>query len=274
MPTPKLPGAGRWYPRRTAHSTTGILLWDAADLGKFSVVGDWMHSCHLGVLLIVIGCAFEELASGYEGHSAEQAAALWSDAQRKHREPGLQELAYTLTRRLFRGYTTEYARLRHVSAAEAVNLPPACTALCCEVNNGSEHDVRRLIVLEALERCEDLLRAAGCEWLFDQATAAALETSRESILLHLSALSHMCMVDGHSWLPGHCRGTRSLAPLLPHVSPEPFARCGLTCFRTPWAASCSVPTETSQARLRKTLAGRWLNKYRLAAALRFGRSVI
>ena len=55
--------------------------------------------------------------------------------------------------------------------------------------------MRRLIVLEALERCEALLRTAGCELFFDEATAAALEAAGESILLHLSPVSHKCMVE-------------------------------------------------------------------------------
>ena len=79
---------------------------------------------------------------------------------------------------------------------QSASRPLVRTVLCREVNNGSEHDTQGLIVLEALERCEALLRAASCELSFDEATAAALEATGNSILLHLSALSHMCMVEG------------------------------------------------------------------------------
>ena len=51
-------------------------LWGAIGLNRFSVVGDWMHSCHLGVLLNAIGGAFDELAKTYAGRGAEQVAAL------------------------------------------------------------------------------------------------------------------------------------------------------------------------------------------------------
>ena len=68
--------------RRTMVSPEGCAfdnghpVWDAAGLSRFSVVGDWAHSGQMGVLPIVVGGAFEELASGYEGNSAEQAAAV------------------------------------------------------------------------------------------------------------------------------------------------------------------------------------------------------
>jgi hypothetical protein len=230
-----------------------------------------MHSGHLGVFPIVIGGAFEELASGYEGNSAEQAAALWNDVQRKHRELGLQKLVYTLTGSMYRGSTTEYARLRHVRAAEAVSLLPVSTALCREVNNGSEHDVHRLLVLEALERCEALLRTAGCELFFDKATAAALEAAGESILLHLSALSHMCMVEGILRYPVTVK-----AHALWHLCCRTFSLNprAVWCYviedfmgRVVQCASRSVAGTATQGIGRKVD-----ENYRLVAALRFGRS--
>jgi hypothetical protein len=98
---PEAPWRGTMVSPEGCAFDNGHPLWDAAGLSRFSVVGDWMHSGHLGVLPIVIGGAFEELASGYEGNSAEQAAALWNDVQRKHRELGLQKLVYTLTGSMF-----------------------------------------------------------------------------------------------------------------------------------------------------------------------------
>jgi hypothetical protein len=67
---PEAPWRGTMVSPEDCALDNGHPLWDAAGLSRFSVVGDWMHSGHLGVLPIVIGGAFEELASGYEGNSA------------------------------------------------------------------------------------------------------------------------------------------------------------------------------------------------------------
>ena len=171
-------------------------LWGDIGLNRFSVVVDWMHSCHLGVLLNVIGSAFDELAETYEGHGQEQVSALWLDIQQKHRDLGSQKLVYTLTGNMFQSSANDYARLRHVRAADAVSLLPVCTALCREHNDGSEHDMHRLIVLEALEQREALLRTPSCKMCFGDAHAAALEAAGERIMLQLSALSYMAMVQG------------------------------------------------------------------------------
>ena len=66
----------------------GHCLWHTAGINRYSFVGDWLHTVHLGILCHLLGSAMDWLAEEYPGSRDARCAALWNKMVATHKQLG------------------------------------------------------------------------------------------------------------------------------------------------------------------------------------------
>ena len=66
----------------------GHCLWHASGINRYSFVGDWLHTVHLGIMAHLLGSAMDWLADELPGSRDARCAALWNKMVATHKRLG------------------------------------------------------------------------------------------------------------------------------------------------------------------------------------------
>lgn len=69
----------------------GHFFWTAAGINRYSYVGDWLHTVHLGILSHLLGSTMDLLAGLYEGSKESRTEQLWNELVQVHKDLGALE---------------------------------------------------------------------------------------------------------------------------------------------------------------------------------------
>ena len=124
----------------------GHFFWTAAGIGRYTYVGDWLHTVHLGIMCHLLASVMDCIADTYAGNKEVRSQHLWNDLVKCHKEMGTLtadrnrfpsfpfiklpspcHARYTvalhnLTPNMYMSTAEKYAELKHVRASEVSRL--------------------------------------------------------------------------------------------------------------------------------------------------------
>jgi hypothetical protein len=145
-----------------------------------------MHIMDLGVTLYTLGAVFWEFAHTGPGTIANNVAALWAAICAEYAAQGVQERLAKLTRDMFE-VEDGFAVLRQVKAAQSRRLVPVVLAVCRAADDGSEHNMVRLLALEALAVMYETVMVGDI--FLSEEEFRRMATAADDFLLHYQWLS-------------------------------------------------------------------------------------
>ena len=169
-------------------------IWDILGLSRFSIGVEQMHTLEYGPTVNMLGSSISELVHDgpYGGTLDQNMNRFNGDLAEEYDRQGTRYRITRITRSMFE--TSSFACLGHIRASEARALVPVILALVRKYNNGTDHDLHRLLALDLLNQMYSIIMPSG-HFLTEEQSSHLLELC-DLFLLHYNWLTNDALSSG------------------------------------------------------------------------------